>query len=497
MVRLGELVASLGGSCERLEAEPEILDVHLDSRRARPGTLFAALRGSRTDGARFVADACQRGASAVLSPTPLAAADERRCARWIHPDARGVAGRAAAIVYGRPAADVPVIGVTGTNGKTTVAHLIGELLAHEGRRPAVLGTVGHRLWGEELPATHTTPDATELQRLCRRHRDLGGDAIVLEASSHALDQERLAGLELDVAVFTNLTRDHLDYHHDMETYAAAKARIFAYLRPGGTAVVNADDAWAQHMADAARGSGARVVTFGIGSRADLRADRPSGGRQGTHLFLEGMGVPRIGLNLPLFGRHNVENALAAMAAILSLGASPSRVLEGLAAVSPPPGRLETIDTGGRGFRIFVDYAHTPDALGRVLSALGDLLAEDAGSKQGRLLCVFGCGGERDRDKRAPMGATVAALSDVAVVTSDNPRGEDPEAILNDVLAGMRQGRAEVLAELDRRTAIRRALELARPGDVVLIAGKGHETWQQFSDRRLPFDDRTVAREEMR
>lgn len=495
MVRLGELVAALGGTWERdaSGAGPDIRDVHVDSRRAGAGTLFAALPGTREDGARFAPDALARGAAAVLSARRL----DADCANWVHPEVRRVAGEAAALVHGRPAQDALVVGVTGTNGKTTVACLCGQLLERLGARPAVLGTVGHRLWGETLPATHTTPDATELQRLCRRHRDLGGDAIVLEVSSHALDQERVAGLWLDVAVFTNLTREHLDYHRTMEAYAAAKARIFERLKPGGTAVVGIDDGWAPVMIDAARARGARVVTFGIGSRADLRADRPSGGRRGTHLFLEGMGVPWTGLTIPLVGRHNVENALAASAAVLSLGASPSRVLEGLAAVTPPPGRLEPIDTGARGFRVFVDYAHTPDALERVLEALGELLAESAGSKQGRLLCVFGCGGERDRDKRATMGAAVAARADVALVTSDNPRGEDPEAILQDVLAGMGAPRGEVVVELDRRAAIRAALERARPNDVVLIAGKGHETWQQLSDRRVPFDDRQVAAEALR
>ena len=498
MVLLSELVASLGGTVDAPappgDASPAIRDVHVDSRRVAEGTLFAALPGRATDGARHVPDATRRGAVAVLAPERLAQAPEIAC--WIHPEARRVAGLAAAVVYGRPTADVPVIGITGTNGKTTVAHLMGDVLTHLGHRPAVLGTVGHRLWGAFVEATHTTPDATELQRLCRRHRELGGDAVVLEISSHALDQERAAGLELSVAVWTNLSHDHLDYHVSMDAYAAAKERIFALLRPDGTAVVNADDALAPRMIRAAEGRGARVVTFGIGSRADLRVSRMEEDRQGTRLFLEGMGVPRTGLYLPLVGRHNVENALATLVAILSLGASPSRVLEGLATVTPPPGRLEPIDTGVRGFRVFVDYAHTPQALERVLSTLRDLLSEGAESKQGRLVCVFGCGGERDRDKRAVMGSIVASLADVCVVTSDNPRGEDPEAILQEVQAGMAEPRGEVVAEVDRRAAIRAALHRAQPGDLVLIAGKGHEAWQQLSNQRVPFDDRLVAAEEL-
>jgi UDP-N-acetylmuramoyl-L-alanyl-D-glutamate--2,6-diaminopimelate ligase len=361
--------------------------------------------------------------------------------------------------------------------------------------PGVVGTVEVRLFGAEpRAATHTTPDAAELQRLCRENLERGGDTLVIEASSHALDQERLAGLGLDVAVFTNLGRDHLDYHPDMEAYAAAKERIFALVKTDGAAVVHAGDDRAERMIRAARRHGARVVTYGIGSRADLSATQLDVGPSGIHLFLEGMGIPRTGFSLPLVGRHNLENALAALAAVLLLGASPIRALKGLATASSPPGRLEPVDTGGRGFRVFVDYAHTPDALERVLMALDELRAQ--AEPRGRLLCVFGCGGERDREKRAPMGAVAGRLADLVWLTSDNPRSEDPEAILREVRIGLEASRAEVAIEPDRRAAIRGALARARPGDLVLIAGKGHETWQLSRGRKLAFDDRQVAREEL-
>ena len=492
MVRLSDLVGRLGGACEGA-ADPLVLDVDLDSRRVRAGTLFAALPGGARDGGEFVPQALERGAVAVLSARRLATPDERP--NWVHPEARRVAGEAAAVVHGHPSRGQGVVGITGTNGKSTVLHMTAQLLRHCGRRPGVSGTVGIELWGDgPREATHTTPDATELQRLCRRNLELGGDAFVLEVSSHALDQERIAGLELDVAVYTNLSRDHLDYHPTMDAYAAAKERIFAHLAPGGSAVVNLDDGHAERMIRAARASGARVVTYGIGSRADLRADRLEIGEQGIHLFLEGMGIPRTGFFLPLLGRHDVENALAALAAVLRLGASPSHAVRGLAAISTPRGRLEEVATGGRGFRVFVDYAHTPDALERVLDALRRLPAPPGGAR--RVLCVFGCGGGRDAEKRAPMGAAVARAADVAIVTDDNPRDEEPAAIAAEILRGMASGSAEVVVEPDRRNAIREALRRARPGDLVLIAGKGHERWQWSRGRKLPFDDVAVAREEL-
>lgn len=500
MVLLSELVGKLGGECAHAgdaPRDPQVTDVRFDSRGVERGALFAALPGLTVDGARFAPQALERGAVAVLSPARL---DDLLGGRggwsnWVHPEARRVAGHAAALVHGEPARRLGVVGITGTNGKSTVAHLTGQLLEAAGRRPTVVGTVEVRPWGAApRPATHTTPDADEVQRLARETERNGGDCLVLEVSSHALDQERIAGLELDVAVFTNLSRDHLDYHRDMNEYAAAKEKLFAHLRDGGTAVINADDPLAEQMVKAASRPAVSVVTTGTGPRVGLGASRIEVGLPGTHLFLEGMGIPWTGLFLPLVGHFNVENALAACAAVLSLGASPSRVLEGLAAISPPRGRLERVDTGAAGPRAFVDYAHTPQALERVLRTLREILGSEG--KGGRLVVVFGCGGNRDREKRPQMGRIAGELADLAVVTSDNPRDEDPQAIIDEIAAGMGEARAEVRTRQDRRVAIRCALKSAEGPDVVLVAGKGHEAWQQLRGRKEPFDDRHVIREEV-
>lgn len=322
---------------------------------------------------------------------------------------------------------------------------------------------------------------------------------MLEVSSHALHQERLSGLSLDLALFTNLSNDHLDYHSDMDSYASAKEEIFSLLKPGGGAVINADAEYAERMLRAAERSTSRVVTYGIGSRADLSATLTEAGPRGTHLFLSGMGILGTGYFIALVGRHNVENALAAIAAVLLLEASPPQLAAGLASVSAPKGRLEAIETGERGFQVYVDYAHTPDALERVLLALRELMpagATDAAFGQGRLICVFGCGGDRDREKRAPMGEVVGRLADLAVITSDNPRDEDPQQIIVEVRDGMKEASAEVWVEVDRRIAIRRALENAEPGDLVLIAGKGHEAWQLSLGKKHPFEDQQVVLEEL-
>jgi UDP-N-acetylmuramoyl-L-alanyl-D-glutamate--2,6-diaminopimelate ligase len=498
MRRLVDLVRAFGGSCDLEDAGPTLFDVHLDSRDVRVGDLFVALPGLNVDGARFVPDAVRRGAVAVLAPARLDLAGLRAALPgldfelWVHPEARRIAGLAAAEVHERPSDRLLVCGITGTNGKTTTAHLLGQLLEHTGLAPGVLGTAGHKLaGGVALEAGHTTPDAPELQRLLRRHADAGGRTLVMEASSHALAQHRTAGIDFAVAVFTNLTREHLDYHVGLDEYARAKARLFEQLGPDGAAVLNADDPRSAQMADAAREQGARLITYSTRREADLRVSRLRTDPRGSRFCIDGMGIFSSDLRLTLRGRYNVENALAAAAAARLMGAGPSEILEGLATTSGAPGRLEPVATGGRGFELFVDYAHSPDALERVLGVLrADL--ERAGTG-GRLIVVFGCGGDRDKGKRPQMGAVAARLADVVVVTSDNPRSEPPLSIASDILAGMRGG-AECIVELDRRLAIERAVALARPGDVVLVAGKGHETAQVVGAETRSFDDRAVAQE---
>ncbi len=498
MMALAELVARHGGTCQPAlcGSGPSVRGIQLDSRAVTPGDLFAALPGRVSDGGRFVAQALERGAVAVLSQSSLATERSAEGApaavpNWIHPRARRIVGEACAEIHGHPSRHMFVIAVTGTNGKTTTAHLTAQLLAHVGRRPAFLGTAGNRLAdGHLLGATHTTPDAPSLQALLARHLELSGDSVALELSSHALDQERHAGLEIDVAQFTNLTQDHLDYHGDMASYGAAKQVLFQSLSAGAHAVINADDAAGLAMAKCARASGASVHTYSMRSRADLWVEGVESDSQGTRFWIQGMGILRTKVRLPLWGHYNVANALAALAAVLLSGASPLHVLEGLASVSPAPGRLERVDAGALGLTLLVDYAHSEDALRKVLATLRSHLPQRSGA---RLLCVFGCGGDRDRAKRPLMGAAVAELADVAILTSDNPRGEDPGAIVAEILAGMSAG-SERVVELDRRRAIARALELAREGDIVLVAGKGHETTQTIAGVAHPFDDRAVLAE---
>lgn len=504
---LGELVARMGGHClapdgsrvdaTRVGALPEVQAVHLDGRDCGPGSVYVALPGSRVDGRRFVTQAVERGARVVLCPTDLERAEPgdlgAEVITWVHPEARRIAGQAAAWLEGHPSRSMRCIGITGTNGKTTTAHLIAQLSTFCGQPTGLLGTAGHRLAdGSVLEATHTTPDAPNLQRLLARQVRSGARNTVLEVSSHALAQERHAGTEFQVAVFTNLSRDHLDFHGSLSEYADAKARLFEALGPGATAVLNAGDPASERMAQAARSVGARVVTYGIGSRVDLSASRLEACPRATTFYISGMGIEDTQARLPLLGRFNVENALAAVAVVLLSGASPSRVLEGLASASSAPGRLEEVPSGDRGFRVLVDYAHTDDALRNVCASLRDVLRE-GGTPGARLITVFGCGGDRDRGKRAPMGAAAAAHSDVVILTSDNPRSEDPAAIIEDVLPGFVATGAEHEVVVDRAEALARAIEIARPGDLVLVAGKGHERVQIVGDRAIPFDDRDVLR----
>ena len=506
---LGVLVDRFGGVVHGERGrDADLLGVCLDSRKITENDLYVAIPGVSTDGALFADDALERGARAVLAPRSSAQLDaviaRRGAALWLHPDARSLAGRVAAELHGSPSREMFVVAVTGTNGKTTTAALIHDLLTSCGKNSGVLGTVGNRLAdGRTIDATHTTPDGPSLQVLLARHRDMGGDAIALEVSSHALDQERIAGLETDVAVFTNLGRDHLDYHGSMDHYAEAKARLFAALDQNSTAVINADDPHHKVMVEAAAKQDARIITYGIAHVADLSASRLVTDLEGTHLTLRGMGFYGVELRLPLLGRYNVENALAATAAVLMSGASPSAIVEGLATVSSPPGRLERVGAPDRRAdrpAVFVDYAHTPDALERVLDVLREVVPTG-----GRLFVVFGCGGDRDRGKRPMMGRAAAKRADRVIITSDNPRGEDPLSICEEVAEGASQygqhkgesdARAEISVEVDRRAAIRTALLEARPGDVVLIAGKGHEATQTIGDEARPFDDRIVAIEEL-
>jgi UDP-N-acetylmuramoyl-L-alanyl-D-glutamate--2,6-diaminopimelate ligase len=479
-VRLSDLMTRLPGA--ELHADPglEVAEVTHDSRRAGPGSVFVAIRGLVTDGSRFVEAARRKGAVAVVSEEP-----PEPGVPWVRvPDARAALARLSAAVLGDPAGSLELIGITGTNGKTTTAHLIDAGLRAAGHAVGLVGTVRYRIGDRPLEAVRTTPESSDLQALFREMADRECRYAVLEVSSHSLALKRVEGCEFRVAVFTNLTRDHLDFHGDMESYFAAKRVLFdTLLRADGHAVVNLDDDRGPELVRAARG---RVVTYSRRGPADLEARDVEVSFEGTR-FLARTPAGDLEVRTPLIGRVNVSNVLAALGACLAVGIPAETALGGITSLAGVPGRVERVRSG-QDLTVIVDYAHTDDALKNLLETIREL-------GPARLITVFGCGGDRDRTKRPLMGAVASRLSDVVIVTSDNPRSEPPEAIIAEILRGMNGGRrAERHSVVDRREAIGQALELARAGDVVVIAGKGHETVQVLRDRAVPFDDRQVAAE---
>jgi UDP-N-acetylmuramoyl-L-alanyl-D-glutamate--2,6-diaminopimelate ligase len=467
----------------------EIAALAYDSRRAVPGTLFFCVRGFTTDGHEHAPEAVARGAAALVVERPL----ELGVPEVLVPDARAAMAPAATRFYGDPTRRLAVVGITGTNGKTTTAFMVRALLEAAGRPCALMGTVKSVVAGRERPVVRTTPEAIDLQAAFAEMLAAGDRCCAMEVSSHALELGRVEDVHFAVAVFTNLSRDHLDFHPTMEDYFAAKRRLFAApdhavdrddLRSAPDhAVVNLDDPYGARLARELDGA----VTFAIDSPADYRARDIESDFSGSRFTIDTPDGP-VEVHTPLPGRFNVANVLAAVAAVGRLGVEPETVVGALATLEGVPGRFQAVDQG-QPFALLVDYAHTPDSLENVLSAARGLAA-------GRVLCVFGCGGDRDRGKRPRMGAIAAAGADAVIVTSDNPRSEDPEAIVADILAGIEPHANErVRAVIDRREAIERAVGLARPGDVVVIAGKGHEQGQELAaGRKIPFDDVSVARE---
>lgn len=463
---------------------PDVLITGLvgDSRRVQPGDLFVAAPGSRSDGLAHVPEALARGAAAVLAERRPELPEEVGFVGV--PDVAAAKPWVADRYFGHPSGRLDVVGITGTNGKTTSAAMLSSMLSMDGRDHGVVGTLGARLGSTEEPLTNTTPDAIELQRLLARMVDANLSAAVMEVSSHGLALGRVDAIDFDVGVFTNLSQDHLDFHQDMESYGRAKGLLFERLGVDGCAVLNADDPWSARYAER---SVARVLRYGLGAAdADLRARVQRLDIDGSAFAVEtDTGRPAFGVAMRLVGRHNIANAMAALGAARALGLSVTAMTTGLAALSAVPGRLEPVDCG-QDFRLLVDYAHTPDALSQVLQLLRPLTT-------GKLHVVFGCGGDRDKGKRPLMGRAAADWADVLWVTSDNPRSEDPAAILDDVLAGLPAG-TEHTARVDRREAIEAACRAASGGDIVLVAGKGHETTQTIGDQVSPFDDREVSRE---
>jgi UDP-N-acetylmuramoyl-L-alanyl-D-glutamate--2,6-diaminopimelate ligase len=470
-----EELASVAGETRIVgDGGVEIADLAYDSRKVRPGALFFCVLGEKVDGHEFAAAAVEAGAAGLVVERERGV----DVPQVVVADARAAMAPIAARFFGDPTAELKVAGITGTNGKTTTAFLLREILESARMRCGLLGTVKQVVGGVEEEVERTTPEAIDLQRTFRRMLDGGDVACAMEASSHALALHRADAIYFDVALFTNLTQDHLDFHADMEDYFRSKRMLFE-MAPR-TAIVNVDDPYGRRLADEFD-----CATFSAaGAEADYSARDISFAAGGAGFAV---GDRQVGTRLP--GDFNVANALGAYAAALALGVAPEAAVEGLARAAPPPGRFEPVDEG-QPFTVLVDYAHTPDSLENVLRAARRL-------GEGRVIAVFGAGGDRDRGKRPQMGRAGAELSDLAIVTSDNPRSEDPEAIVAEVAAGAVTG-GEVELEVDRRAAIVLAFGEARPGDTVVIAGKGHEQGQEFADgRKLPFDDRQVAREELR
>ncbi len=450
-----------------------------------PGALFVAIRGHTHDGHAFVDRAIRRGAAVVVVERPVPV--PQTVTQVVVDDSRRALAELSAAWYGHPSRELTVVGVTGTNGKGTTAYLLEAALTRAGHRTAVIGTLGVKVGARTTPLSRTTPEAPELQGLLRRLADQGVRVVVMEVASHGLVLHRVTATRFVGAVFTNLTQDHLDFHGTLDAYREAKARLFALVEPTGFSVVNADDPAGEAMARASR---APVTTYGLSAGADVRAADVRVGLDGVR-FVALTSTTRCAVRLRLRGRFNVSNALAALAAARALGVSLDAAADALADVGGVPGRFEAVEEG-QPFGVIVDYAHTPDGLRRALEAARDLAA-------GRVVVVFGCGGDRDRSKRPVMGRIACELADRVIVTSDNPRSEEPMAIIREILAGLPEGGARDRVEVDpdRRAAIHRAVALARPGDVVLIAGKGHEPYQEIAGVRHPFDDRQVAREALR
>ena len=495
-MKLGELlegVATRNGAPSAPSLSIQIASVAYDSRKVEPGSLFVAIRGGQADGNKYIGEAVARGALAIVSEEPRPApatgsADLPEELPWIRvPSARQALARISANYYGRPADALELIGITGTNGKTTTSFLMDSILRAAGHATGLFGTIVYRTPESEVPARHTTPESLELQKFFAEVRAAGGTHATLEVSSHALALDRVWGCRFAAAIFTNLTRDHLDFHKTMEAYGAAKRRLFEGTGAGAPRVasVNVDDPWAAQYT----GLAGHTLSYGLSPAAEVTTKRFSLTYSGLE-FTAQTPAGKVEIASPLVGKINVYNILGAVAAAVGLEIPRAAIELGIRNCVRVPGRFERVDCG-QPFLVIVDYAHTDDALRNLLQTAREL------NKSGRIITLFGCGGERDRTKRPLMGEAAGALSDLVVLSSDNPRGEDPLNIINDALVGLQRTAASYRVEPDRGRAIEMALERARPGDIVLLAGKGHETYQVLRDRSIDFDDREEARRILR
>jgi UDP-N-acetylmuramoyl-L-alanyl-D-glutamate--2,6-diaminopimelate ligase len=472
---------------------PGVAGVEYDSRRVRPGTVFVAMKGETSDGNRFIDQAIAAGAVAVV--TDSAAETLRPAVAWAQVEhGRRALARLSANFYKKPAERIFNTGITGTNGKSTTAFLIESIFKTAGRKTALVGTIEYHVAGKVLPAPHTTPESLELNRLLSEGLGVGVTEAVMEVSSHALEQQRVFGIPFDVAVFTNLTRDHLDYHGTMEKYFRAKQVLFegCGTYPPRASVLNTDDEYGRELLKLCKKNRAVVISYGLAS-GDFHSEAIEITPRGTRFEMV-TPAGKIAMWSPLIGKVNVYNVLAASAAGYARGCPAEAIAKGIFELACVPGRFERVDCG-QAFTVVVDYAHTDDAL-RNLTALARDSIVRAGLK-GKVITVFGCGGDRDRAKRPMMGEAAGKGSDFVVLTSDNPRSEDPLAIMNDAVVGLQKSGVKYSMEPDRRKAIRLALRQASPGDIVLLAGKGHEKVQVTREGTIPFDDVEVAREELK
>lgn len=479
---LGELLEGIRFS-SRAPASTTVTGIAYASNRVRPGDLFFCIVGFKSDGHDYAEDAYNRGAAAIVCQRSL----DVDIPQFIVDDSRLALAIVSAAFFDHPTSKLNVFGITGTNGKTTTAYLVEWVMRSVGRRTGLIGTVETRIRSERIVSKHTTPESYELQHLFARMVDEGVDDVVMEVSSQGLDLDRVKGTSFSVAAFSNLTQDHLDYHHSMEEYFACKERLFKDY-PVDACAVCIDDVFGRRIAETATKAGHGLLTCGLCAEADVRAERIVCAAHETSFTLLHDGACH-DVVIPLVGRFNVSNAMLAYAICIQSGIGEDDILDALAHAPQVPGRLERVQAGmSHGLSVLVDYAHTPDALDKALDVVCDVT-------DGRVIVVFGCGGDRDRAKRPRMGH-VALRADLAVVTSDNPRSEDPETIIGDILGGMAGAEDKTKVIADRRAAIGYALRTARPGDCVLIAGKGHEDYQIIGDTTIDFDDRIVATEEL-
>ncbi len=471
-------------------ARAEVTGLAYDSRQVEPGFLFFAFAGAHADGREFARQAREKGALAVVSEAEAPADFEGVWIRTEH--GRRTLALASRAFYGFADRRLGLTGITGTNGKTTTGFLIDSILRAAGKTTALVGTIEYRLGPKVLPAVNTTPESLDLHRLFAELEGIGGTHATMEISSHALALGRVYGIEFHTAVFTNLTRDHLDFHHTMEDYFAAKRLLFTGSGAAAPrySVLNRDDEWGRKLAPAGNRTAAdsTLLWYGLGQEAMVRARHIHSGLNGLR-FEVVFDKVKFEVRSPLIGKINVYNILAACSAGMTYQLPPETIVRGIAACAGVPGRFERVDEG-QPFAVVVDYSHTDDALRNAISVARTLNPK-------RVITVFGCGGDRDRTKRPIMGQVAGSLSDLVIVTSDNPRSEEPLQIMNDVMVGVRRTDTRTIIEPDRAVAIRKAVEEARPGDIILLAGKGHETYQIFKDRTIHFDDREVAREVLR